>query len=57
MLSNSLGPTDTSKVQLGREVRTNKGSNAPPSIPKEFKKWKHLFKEEIGLAALPKYKL
>jgi len=49
------GSTDTSKVLLGHEVRTNGGSNAPPEIPKEFTRWKRLFQEEIGLDALPKH--
>ncbi len=30
------------------------GSNAPPEIPEEFKKWKRLFQEEEGAAALPR---
>ena len=51
------GSTDTSKVLLGYEVRTNGGSNAPPEIPKEFTRWKRLFQEETGLDALPKHQL
>ena len=49
------GSTDTGKVQRGHEVRTNGGSNVPPDIPEEFKRWKRLFQEETGLDALPKH--
>ena len=47
--------TDTSKVLPGHEVRVEGGSNAPPEIPREFKRWKRLFQEETGLEALPKH--
>ena len=47
------GSTDTSKVLLDHQVRTNGGSNAPPDIPGEFTKWRRLFQEVTGLEALP----
>jgi len=37
------------------KVRTKEGSHAPSEIPEEFKKWKRLFQEEEGLAALPRH--
>lgn len=51
----SSGSTDTGLAQPGQQVRTTGGSNAPPEIPKEFQRWKRLFQEEEGLAALPKH--
>ena len=47
--------TDTEPAQPGHKVREKGRINAPPEIPKEFKKWKPLFQEEEGLAALPRH--
>ncbi|KAI7151490.1 hypothetical protein KC349_g9431 [Hortaea werneckii] len=47
--------TDTEPAQPGRKVRDERRTNAPPEIPEEFKKWKPLFQEEEGLAALPRH--
>ena len=47
--------TDTKLAQLGYEVRDKGRTNVPLEIPKEFKKWKPLFQEEEGLAALPRH--
>ena len=47
--------TDTEPAQPGHKVRDKGRTNAPPEIPEEFKKWKPLFQEEEGLAALPRH--
>ena len=52
----SSGSTDTDLAQTDQQVRTTGGTDAPPEIPEEFKRWKRLFQEEEGLAALPKHR-
>ncbi|KAI7208165.1 hypothetical protein KC333_g9231 [Hortaea werneckii] len=47
--------TDTEPAQPGHKVREEGRTNAPPEIPEEFKKWKPLFQEEEGFAALPRH--
>ena len=54
-LRSSSNSTDAAEVQADHEVRVKEGSHAPSDIPEEFRKWKRLFQEETGLAALPKH--
>jgi hypothetical protein len=55
---NQKGPADsadTERDQSGQNARVTSGSHAPPEIPHEYQKWKRLFEEEEGKAALPKH--
>ena len=45
---------DNNSGQLYHKAR-EKGTDKPFEIPKEYKKYEHLFKEETGAAALPKH--
>ena len=46
-------PEDNDRTKRG--ARVVGGTNAPPTVPPEFMKWKDLFEEETGLEALPKH--
>ena len=47
--------SDTSKGQQDQNDDGNRGPNAPPDIPEVYSRWKRLFQEEEGKAALPKH--
>ena len=51
----SLSPA-TQRGQRGQQGRKQEGSNAPPNIPREYRKWMRLFEEEDGKEALPKHR-
>ena len=45
----------STKRLLGKNAGNTGATSAPPTIPKEYKRWEYLFQEETDVTALPRY--